>query len=295
MGSRGPQRPALLGPKRAVAAAFVALCLLPTCSSREAHDTTPTDWKDVGSAKQGGDPRALDPVAPLVATWATAPDLAVRAARDSPRRALAQSSDAPAADSAADADAASVTASDLETLAGFMRDDVDGRVVTLQADIELNDGESLPPVEKTIEIRGACGSSGTDACVLDAKSRTRHVVVGAVGSLTLRNLVLRNGAATRFAPPSSDGGAVFVFGAFYATRVAFLNCAATADGTSAGGSVAVAGGNALFTECAFVNSTSADDGGAVRVATGGAAVWGAASRARIPRRSRSDTASSTTS
>ena len=150
-----------------------------------------------------------------------------------------------------------MTASDLATLAGFMRDDVDDRVVTLRADIELNDGESLPPVEKTIEIRGACGSSGTDACVLDAKGLTRHVVVGAVGSLTMRNLVLRDGSAARHSPPSSDGGAVFVFGAFYASRVAFVNCAATADGTSAGGSVAVAGGDALFDECAFVDSTSA--------------------------------------
>ena len=271
MSSRGPRRPALRGPQRAVAAAFVALCLLPTCSSREAHDTAPTALKDVGSAKQGGDPRALDPVAPLVATWATAPDLAVRTARDSPRRALAQSPDAPAAESAADADAASVTASDLATLAGFMRDDVDDRVVTLRADIELNDGESLPPVEKTIEIRGACGSSGTDACVLDAKGLTRHVVVGAVGSLTMRNLVLRDGSAARHSPPSSDGGAVFVFGAFYASRVAFVNCAATADGTSAGGSVAVAGGDALFDECAFVDSTSADDGGALWVSIGGRA------------------------
>ena len=53
MSSRGPRRPALRGPQRAVAAAFVALCLLPTCSSREAHDTAPTALKDVGSAKQG--------------------------------------------------------------------------------------------------------------------------------------------------------------------------------------------------------------------------------------------------
>ena len=123
-------------------------------------------FEDVGSAKQGGDPRALDPVAPLVATWATAPDLAVRTARDSPRRALAQTSDAPAAESAADADAASVTASDLATLAGFMRDDVDDRVVTLRADIELNDGESLLQWRRRSKFEArAAARAPTRACL----------------------------------------------------------------------------------------------------------------------------------
>ena len=262
MGSRS-RRPVLGGPTRLFAAAFVALCLLPTCSSREAHDTTRA-LGDVGSARDGGGV-ALE-------TPATASTIAPLSARASPRRALAQTPDASASASAdpdADPDAAaSVTASDLAALAGYVRDDVDDRVVILTSHVSLDDGESLPPVEKTISIRGACGSSNTDACVIDAKSLTRHVVVGAVGSLTLENVVLRNGAAARFAPPSSDGGAVFVFGAFTATRVAFEDCAANKDGTSKGGCVAVAGGVALFTECAFTNAASADDGGAIHASSG---------------------------
>ena len=258
MGSRS-RRPAPGGPPGLAAAAFVALCLLPTCSSREAHDATPTR-RDVGSAKRDGR-RALETSAKA------AGDLAFLSARVSPRRALAQTPDASAAAAAPDA-AAAVTASDLAALVGYMRDDVDRRVVTLVADVALADGESLPPVEKTIAIRGACGSSGTDACVLDARGSTRHVVVGAVGSLRLENVILRNGAATRATPPSSDGGAVYSFGAFDATRVAFENCTATADGTSAGGSVVVAGGRALFNECAFLNSVAADDGGAAFASSG---------------------------
>jgi hypothetical protein len=224
MGSRS-RRPVLGGPTRLFAAAFVALCLLPTCSSREAHDTTRA-LGEVGSARDGGGV-ALE-------TPATASALAPLSARASPRRALAQTPDASASASADPDAAASVTASDLAALAGYVRDDVDDRVVILTSHVSLDDGESLPPVEKTISIRGACGSSNTDACVIDAKSLTRHVVVGAVGSLTLENVVLRNGAAKRFAPPSSDGGAVFVFGAFTATRVAFEDCAANKDGTSKG-------------------------------------------------------------
>jgi hypothetical protein len=262
MGSRS-RRPVLGGPTRLFAAAFVALCLLPTCSSWEAHDTTRA-LGEVGSARDGGG-RALE-------TPATASTLAPLSARASPRRALAQTPDASASASAsasADPDAAaSVTASDLAALAGYVRDDVDDRVVILTSHVSLDDGESLPPVEKTISIRGACGSSNTDACVIDAKSLTRHLVVGAVGHLTLENVVLRNGAAKRFAPPSSDGGAVFVFGAFTATRVAFEDCAANKDGTSKGGCVAVAGGVALFTECAFTNAASADDGGAIHASSG---------------------------
>ena len=258
MGSRS-RRPALSGPTRLFAAAFVALCLLPTCSSREAHDTTRA-LGEVGSARDGGGV-ALE-------TPATASTLAPLSARASPRRALAQTPDASASASADPDAAASVTASDLAALAGYVRDDVDDRVVILTSHVSLDDGESLPPVEKTISIRGACGSSNTDACVIDAKSLTRHVVVGAVGSLTLENVVLRNGAAKRFAPPSSDGGAVFVFGAFTATRVAFEDCAANKDGTSKGGCVAVAGGVALFTECAFTNAASADDGGAIHASSG---------------------------
>ena len=145
---------------------------------------------------------------------------------------------------------------------------MDDRVVILTSDVSLDDGVSLPPVEKTIFIKGACGSSNTEPCVIDAKGLTRHVVVGAVGSLTLENVVLKNGAASRSAPPSSDGGAVFVFGAFTATRVAFQDCAAIEDGTSKGGCVAVAGGVALFTECAFINAAAADDGGAIHAASG---------------------------
>ena len=256
MGSRS-RRSVLSGPPRLAAAAFVALCLLPTCSSREAHDATPT--RDAGSSSDDGRRALHAAVAAL--------DLAPLSARVPPRRALAQTPDASAA--APDPDpATSVTASDLTALVGYMRDDVDRRVVTLTADVALTDGEPLPPVEKTITVRGACGSSGADACVLDARGSTRHVVVGAVGSLRLENVILRNGAATRDAPPSSDGGAVFVFGAFHATRVAFEDCAATADGTSDGGSVAVAGGEVFIEECAFARSVAADDGGAVYASSG---------------------------
>jgi hypothetical protein len=195
MGSRS-RRPVLGGPTRLFAAAFVALCLLPTCSSREAHDTTRA-LGEVGSARDGGGV-ALE-------TPATASALAPLSARASPRRALAQTPDASASASADPDAAASVTASDLAALAGYVRDDVDDRVVILTSHVSLDDGESLPPVEKTISIRGACGSSNTDACVIDAKSLTRHVVVGAVGSLTLENVVLRNGAAnvSRRPPPTA--------------------------------------------------------------------------------------------
>jgi hypothetical protein len=129
-------------------------------------------------------------------------------------------------------------------------------------------GTSLPPVLTEKHIAGACGVTQSDRCTLDAAFRSRFLVIGVGGAMTLRNVVLKNGSAQSGDPPISDGGALFVFGRLNATRVSFESNTATADGTSCGGAISVQGGSVLLEECAFINNAASDDGGGIFVRSG---------------------------
>ena len=162
------------------------------------------------------------------------------------------------------------TTADVTTVAELraaMADTAVGTVRLLNSiALDDNNGE-LPAVTRPVTVSGdACASSSPPGCAIDALAASRHVTVGATGTLTLTKLALVNGAPPLSAQPWSDGGAVFVYGKLVAVDVAFRTNKAIADGdASAGGAVKVQGGVFTCERCAFIGNVAAKNGGAVAV------------------------------
>lgn len=243
-----------------VVVAFVLTCMLahfPVCASLEPHDTGWHHHSYTGTAVPEtsrihrttlteGHESTVHDVVDVV------DESIIKLPASPPRRALRQSSDTTTVSTAT------------ELIAAITNDEI--LTISLTADLILS--VNLPPIEHEKAIVGACGARGTDACALNANGFGRILIIGSVASVTLNNLILKNGAVQSADPPMSNGGALFVFGTLIGHRLSFEGNRATADGTSVGGAIAVSGGTVLLTECLFIDNQSSDDGGAIYASSG---------------------------
>ena len=124
-------------------------------------------------------------------------------------------------------------------------------VIFVSADIFL-DGRQLPPITRTMILRGTC----SDGCTLDASGRSRHLSIGSnldglPGHVVLENLILRNGRITasyEVGLPSNPGGGNKKYSG---RRAEYAGC----KQTQGGGSIFVGDDSTLkMLDCALVNN-----------------------------------------